>query len=105
MPIEFLEKIRLEDWQPNMFVDRCVPSDAYLMTAYDKKSVELTAAGETSITIEVDVDGTGLWVPYKTFEVTAGKTVIHTFPAGFSAYWVRAISDSYTIATVWLKYE
>ena len=79
-----------------------VPSDPYLMTAYDKKSVELSAANAARITLEVDIDGTGLWVPYKTFELDAGKTVAHEFPEGFSAYWVRATSDT---ATVWFKYE
>lgn len=75
------------------------------MTAYDEKSVDLKTLEASSITLEVDVDGTGLWVPYKTFELEPGKTETHTFPEGFSAYWVRAISDSDTTATVWLKYE
>ena len=82
-----------------------IPSDPYLMTAYDQKSVELSAASAASISLEVDVDGTDLWVPYKTFELEAGKTVAHTFPEGFSAYWVRAISDTVTTATAWFKYE
>jgi hypothetical protein len=82
-----------------------VPSDPYLMTAYDKKSVELSATNAARISLEVDIDGTGLWVPYKTFELEAGKAVAHTFPEGFSAYWVRATSDTATTATVWFKYE
>ena len=88
-----------------MVVKAGVPSDPYLMTAYDRKSVELNILDSSSITLEVDVDGTGVWVPYKTFELESGKTATHTFPEGFSAYWVRAISDSDTKATVWLKYE
>ena len=75
------------------------------MTAYDKKSVALTATSATRITLEVDVDGTGLWVPYRTFGMESGKTVTHTFPEGFSAYWVRATSDTATTASVVFTYE
>lgn len=82
-----------------------VPSDPYLMTAYDKKRVDLNALDTATITLEVDVDGTGLWVQYKTFELNAGQTTTHTFPEGFSAYWVHAISDSDTTATVSFQYE
>ncbi len=82
-----------------------VPSDPYLMTAYDQKSVELTASSAARITLEIDVDGTGIWVPYKAFKVKAGKPVSHTFPEGFSAYWVRAVSDTDTTATAIFTYE
>ena len=82
-----------------------VPSDPYLMTAYDEKSVELSAASAARITLEVDIDGTDLWIPYKTFKLESGITVTHEFPEGFSAYWIRATSDSNTKATVWFEYE
>ncbi|MGJ8652923.1 MAG: hypothetical protein ACSHX8_06580 [Opitutaceae bacterium] len=89
----------------NLVVKAGVPSDPYLMTAYDKKSVELSATSVASITLEVDIDGTGLWVPYETFELKAGVTVSHDFPEGFSAYWVRATSDAATTATAWFTYN
>ena len=43
-------------------------SEAYLMTGYDRKSVELShkSPDTINITLEVDIDGTGLWVPYTT---------------------------------------
>lgn len=82
-----------------------VPSDPYLMTVYDKKSVKLSATAASSITLEVDIDGTGLWLPYETFELDAGETVTHDFPEGFSAYWVRATSDTDTTASAWFTYE
>ncbi len=86
-------------------VNSGVPSDPYLMTGYDKKSVELTATTAATITLEVDIDGTGLWVPYETFALKAGETLTHTFPEAFSAYWVRAISDTPTTATAWFSYK
>ena len=82
-----------------------VPSDRYLMTAYDQKSVELSASTDAELTLEVDVDGTGLWAPYQSFDLKAGKTMTHKFPEAFSAYWVRAITDTDTKATAWFTYE
>jgi len=82
-----------------------VPSDPYLMTGYDRKQVVLSADTATEITLEVDLDGTGLWVPYRSFTVPAGETVQHTFPAGFSAYWVRGISSVETQASVIFQYD
>ena len=82
-----------------------IPSDAYLMTAYDKKSVVISTSSTAAVTLEVDIDGTGLWVPYHTFNVTAGESVTHEFPEGFSAYWVRAKSDKDTSANVWFSYK
>jgi len=84
-----------------------VPSDPYLMTAYDRKSVELShgSGNVVKITLEVDIDGTSLWVPYATFPVKPGETVRHEFPDGFSAYWVRAVSDTDTAAAVQFEYR
>ena len=82
-----------------------VPSDPYLMTGYDKKSATLQSAADARVTLEVDIDGTGLWIPYKTFALKAGETVRHAFPDGFSAYWVRAVSSADTVATALFTYE
>ncbi|EDM25449.1 hypothetical protein LNTAR_25310 [Lentisphaera araneosa HTCC2155] len=82
-----------------------VPSDPYLMTGYDKKSVELSSDKETTIKLEVDIDGTGLWVEYKKFELKAGQALNHTFPEGFSAYWVRATSTQNAKVTSWFIYK
>ena len=81
------------------------PSDPYLMTAYDKKTVTLSAGAEVTITLEVDIDGTELWVPYRSFSLKKGETIEHSFPEGFSAYWVRAICDAETTATVQFQYR
>ncbi len=82
-----------------------VASLPYLMTGYDRKSVFLSSERDAEFTIEIDVDGTGLWVPYETFAIEAGKSVEHKFPEGFSAYWVRVISSTETTATAMFLYE
>lgn len=83
------------------------PSDPYLMTAYDHKSLWLShnGTGTVHVTVEVDIDGTGLWCPYQTFAVPAGAPVEHRFDDAFSAYWVRFTADRDTTATAWLTYD
>jgi hypothetical protein len=83
------------------------PSDPFLMTGYDQKSLELSHRSSTSVTfkLQVDIDGSGLWVDYREFPVAAGKTVAYQFPTGFSACWVRAISDQATNATLTFTYK
>ncbi len=83
------------------------PSDPYLLTGYDQKSLALSHTSATSIRIRVEVDltGTGQWVNYRTFEVPAGQTVEHKFPAAYQAYWLRTVSESPATATAWLTYN
>ena len=80
-------------------------SDPYLMTGYDNKSVRIRADKKTDISLEIDIDGTGLWVPYRTFYVKPGKTLTHTFDPGFSAYRIRANSSEDATATAWFIYR
>ena len=89
----------------NMDVSAGEPSDPYLMTGYDRKSVRIEAEKEATIELQIDVDGTGLWMPYQSFSVGPDSAVDHEFPDGFSAYWVRAVSDRDTEATVQFTYD
>jgi len=83
------------------------PSDPYLMTGYDRKTLTLSHQSDrnTTIRVEVDIDGNGTWKTYKTFDVPATKTVKHRFPDGFGAYWVRTVALQDTVATAQLIYE
>ncbi|MFG0265018.1 MAG: sulfatase-like hydrolase/transferase [Rhodopirellula sp. JB055] len=84
-----------------------IPSDAYLMRGYDQKSVTLSHEHSQPVgfTLEVDLDGEGRWVAAKRLVVPSGSSVRYKFPEGFSACWVRAISDADTTATVQLGYQ
>jgi arylsulfatase A-like enzyme len=88
-------------------VQASVPSDPYLMTGYDRKTVKLHHQSKqpVTITLQVDIDGLGRWVDYKSFLVDPGKVVTHDFATGFSACWVRVVSDRDTQATATLTYE
>lgn len=88
-------------------VKKDIPSDPYLMTGFDSKSILLSHESKNEVTIraEIDITGSGLWVESHQWKIPAGKEVNFSFPAGFEAYWIRFISDSETTATVELKYE
>jgi hypothetical protein len=47
----------------NAAVKKNEPSDPYLMTGYNQKQVTIRSTVPTTIRLEVDVDGTGLWIP------------------------------------------
>ena len=84
-----------------------VPSDPYLMTAYDKKRVALShkAATPVKMRLEVDPTGSGDWVTYQEFTVAPNQTLEHIFPQAFGAYWVRVVADKDTTATAIFTYE
>ncbi len=86
-------------------VKSATPSDPYLMTGYDKKSLILESSVSAKITAQVDLDGTGHWVDYHTFKLEANKPVEHQFQPEFQAYWVRFVSDTDTQASAQLSYE
>jgi hypothetical protein len=82
------------------------PSDPYLMTGYDQKSLTLShdASEKVSMRVEVDISGTGQWVAYRAFDVPAGKELKHVFPEAFAAYWVRVVSNRNAKATAVFNY-
>ncbi len=83
------------------------PSDPYLMTGYDQKSITLSHQSNqpVTITIEVDFSGDGDWVAYRSFEIKPNQTKKHKFPRGFNAYWLRVKSSTDTTATAQLTYQ
>jgi len=91
----------------NTLVKAGQPSDPYLMTAYDRKSLTLTHDAKEAVTISVQVDltGDGHWVTYRDFEVAPGKSVRHDFPKAFSAYWLRTKTSKNCVASAQLDYQ
>lgn len=72
-----------------------VPSDPYLMTGFDGKCLHLENHGKLAITVTIEIDfhGHGRFGAYASVEVDPGRVVTHVFPQGFSAHWVRLVSD------------
>ncbi len=83
-----------------------VPSDPYLMTGFDQKSLHLAHEADEPVrfTVEVDFLGTQAWKTYDTFTVPAHGYLHHEFPPGFSAHWVRFRADRACKATAYLHY-
>lgn len=82
------------------------PSDPYLMTGYDSKRMELThdSDADVAFTVEVDFDHFGFRT-YETIAVPAGEKIVHRFPDGYHAHWVRLMVDRDCTATAILVYE
>jgi len=91
----------------NTMTKENMPSDPYLMTGYDKKTLKLSHDSTIFVqaTIEVDFLATGKWEVYQTVEIPAGQTFTHEFPAGYSAHWVRVRIDRECRATAEFTYE
>ena len=75
------------------------------MTAYDRKSLSLSADAKTTIRAEIDVDGTGLWLPWKSWKLAPDSGIAENFPEGFSAYWIRFQSSEAARVSAQLVYE
>ena len=92
-------------WQ-NSAVRAGAPSDPYLMTGYDQKTLRLSADRPTVISVQVDLTGTGTWRTWREIDLkTPGQTVEHVFPAAFQAYWIRFISQGDATASAQLEYR
>ena len=76
------------------------------MTGFDKKVLHLVHQNDKAVTIRVEVDflGNGTFHPYSAFTVPSGGYVHHEFPTGFSAHWVRLVSDTDCTATGYFVY-
>ena len=82
------------------------PSDPYLMTGYNHKTLELShdAKEPVTFTVEVDFLADGSWSEYARFTVEPGKPLQHVFPEGYSAHWVRLRADRAVKATATFTY-
>jgi hypothetical protein len=84
-----------------------VPSDPYLMTGYDRKRLELRhdSRDEVTVTVEVDFVGDSAWHAYASLVVPPGETLMHEFPDGYGAHWVRLTANRSCAATARLVYD
>jgi len=83
------------------------PSDPYLMTGYDRKTLTLShdAKQPVEFTVEVDFYASGQWHEYRRFTVEPGATLRHAFPVGYSAHWVRLRASTPCRATAHFRYD
>ncbi len=91
----------------NTTIEANTPSDPYLMTGFDSKTITLSHHSKQTVTmrLELDITGDGLWKSYKTFAVPEGEEVHFAFPSTVTAYWLRVIADQACDATAQLNYQ
>lgn len=84
-----------------------VPSDAYLIGFYDKRSLKLSHQASQPVTFKLEVEpiGHGPWMTYREVTVGPGETFDYVFPEAFQSRWIRFTADRDCQATAWLKYE
>lgn len=84
-----------------------VASDAYLVTGYDQKRLELAHDASESVRflLEADLCGDGRWTVVQSFDVPAGERLVHDFPRAWSAYWLRLRAGTSCRATAQLTYR
>ena len=82
------------------------PSDPFLMTGFERKSMHLSndSGHEVKFRVEVDFLGNGTWKVYDTIAVGANGYVAHAFPEGFNAHWIRLTADKDCVATGYFHY-
>lgn len=82
------------------------PSDPYLMTGFDRKSLHLSHDEDETVTFEVEIDflGDRTWESYATIEVGPDGYEHHEFPQGFDAHWVRLVADHDCTASAQFRY-
>lgn len=83
------------------------PSDPYLLTGYDKKTLTFSHDAQHPIefTLEVDFYADGQWHAYQHFTVESGKPLVHQFPQGYAAHWVRVKASADCTASAQLEYR
>ncbi|MBR4834868.1 MAG: hypothetical protein IKU86_11140 [Thermoguttaceae bacterium] len=72
-----------------------VPSDSFLATGFDRKTLVLEnhSDADVEIALEADATASGDWREYRRFQVPAGQKVEFDFPESFQAYWLRTVAD------------
>lgn len=83
------------------------PSDPLLMFGFDQKVLHLKHNADLPVAFEVQVDilGDGTWATYETLTAKPNGYTYHTFPEGFTAHWVRVVSDRDCTATAMFFYN
>jgi hypothetical protein len=83
-------------------------SDPYLMADFEHKQLELRHDADRPVAFTIEVDPTvqrKSWKPYATMLVRSGERLLHEFPDGFSAHWVRVKADHDCTATAQFVYD
>ena len=84
-----------------------IPSDPYLATGYDEKSLTIKHRSAETLTVRIEADFTGdsSWTDFKSLSIPAGEAVTYEFPPAFGAYWLRLVPSQSTTVTASFRYQ
>ena len=97
----------LKDWGPrnaagsiymNDTIKSGVVSLPFLINGFERRIVHLASDRSVNYTLQIDKEGNGHFVDYKTFKVDGYSS--HIFPKGLEAQWIRVKADQDCKATV-----
>ena len=71
----------------------------------DRKTLTLAADAATTVTMEVDVTGWGVWVKAGEYALKAGESRTESLSRALGGYWVRFVSDHEATVLALLAYE
>lgn len=82
------------------------PSDPYLMTGFDRKTLTLAHDQPETVTftLEINFDHQGFH-DWQAIAVPPGRSVSYAFPKGYQAHWLRLRCDKDCRATAQLQYD
>lgn len=80
-------------------------SDPYILTGYDKKTLKAVSDSDVELSIQVDIDGTGLWVDYAKVSLKKGEPLTKKFGDDLKGYWIRFKASAPAKITATLVYE
>jgi hypothetical protein len=88
-------------------VNANTPSDPILFNGWDHISMWLNNEGQNQVRfqLEVDREGTGVWVPFQTKDLQPGESDLLSWNKGDLGEWIRVRTDKDTKATVHLSYR
>ena len=78
------------------------PSDPFPIHGFDVKFLTVSSDNDAKITVELDLTGTGVWFPFRTF-TAADRNRVNV--SNLRAFRLRAVADRDCTATVQLEYR
>jgi len=82
-------------------------SDPFLMTGFDKKTLHLKNHTDKPVNLRIEIDfiGNESWEEYAVIKMEPLSYTYHVFQDGFSAHWVRIVSENAGILTATFIYQ
>ena len=75
------------------------------MNGFDRKTLTLEADAATTVTLEVDATGWGVWVKAGAYALEAGRRRTVALPRALDGYWARTVASGDCTATALFAFD